>query len=93
MRAGGVGRWARAGADVRCASSAGSTTVVAVTVNAGIGNIRDLGAVSAMSTGRVIVASCAVASMGASGTDATSVASGTDTGVGAGRAEATCVTS
>lgn len=93
MRAGSVGRWARAGADVRCASSAGSTTVVAVAVDTGIGDVRNLGAVSAVSTSGVIVTSCAGASVGASGTDTSGVAGGTDTGVGASRSDASSVTS
>lgn len=89
--AGGIGRWARAGADVRCASSAGSTTVVAVTVNSRVGNIRGLGAVSAMGARGVIVTSRASASVGASASKTSSVAGRTDTGVGASRADASGV--
>lgn len=93
MRAGSIGCWARAGADVRCASSAGSTTVVAVAVDTGIGDVRNLGAVGAVSTGRIVVTGHAGASVGASGTNASSVAGGTNTSVGASRSDASSVTS
>lgn len=87
MRAGSVGRRARAGADVGCASSAGGATVVTVAVDARIGHVRNLGAVGAVGTGRVIVASCASAGVSTGRANASSVAGGTDsadTGVGAG---------
>lgn len=93
MRTGSVGRRARAGANVRCASGAGGTTVVAVAVDTGIGDVRNLGAVGAVGTSRVIVASYAGASMGASGTNASGVAGGTNAGVSASRSDASSVTS
>lgn len=91
MRAGSVGRRARAGADVGCASSTGSTTVVAVAVDTGIGRVRNLGAVGAVGTGGVIIASCASSGMRTGRANASSVAGGTDTSVSASRADATGV--
>ena len=93
MRAGSVGSWARAGADVRCASSAGSTAVVAITIDAGIGGVRNFGAVGSVGTGRVVVASCASAGVCTGRPNASSVAGGTDTGVCASRSDASGVTS
>lgn len=88
MRTRSVGRRARAGTDVRCASSTGSATVVTIAVDTGIGNVRHLGAVGTVCTGGVIVASCASAGVSTGGANASSVAGGTDTSVGASRAEA-----
>lgn len=83
---------------MRCASSAGSATVIAVAVDTRIGHVRNLGAVGAVGTGRVIVASCASAGVSTGRANASSVAGGTDStdtgvgaGVGAGRADASGV--
>lgn len=92
MRAGSVGRRARASAGVGCASSAGSATVVTVAVDARIGNVRDLRAVGSVRTGRVIVASCASAGVSTGRSKTSSVAGRANTGVGASRADASSVT-
>lgn len=76
---------------MRSASSAWGTAVIPVGVNARIGNVRDLGAVSSVSTGGVIVASCTRASMAASRADTPSVAGGANTGMSASRTDATGV--
>lgn len=68
--------------------------MVAVAVDTWVGNVRNLGAVGAVSTGGVIVASCTRASMTASRADATGVSAGranASSSVSASRAETTGV--
>lgn len=91
MGAGSIGRWARAGADVGCTRGTGSATVVAVAVNTGIGNVRDLRAVGSVGTGRVIVASCAMAGVSTGRANTSSVAGRANTSVGTSRAKTSSV--